>query len=87
MLFLLFSMGPLMIWGPVYRSRVDPSLTRRAALLLGLANVFYMYVNQVADWRALVRIVRQRRDWTKTERNGVRNALPSSTITSVARAT
>ena len=86
-LFLLFSMGPLMIWGPVYRSRVDPSLTRRAALLLGVANVFYMYVNQVADWRALVRIVRQRRDWTKTERNGVRNALPSSTISSVARAT
>lgn len=86
-LFVVFAMGPLMIWGPVYRARVDRSITRRRALLLGLANVAYMYVNQVADWRALLRILRQRRDWTKTQRNGPRPAgLVPPTITSAARA-
>jgi len=86
-LFLVFGMGPLVVWGPVYRSRVDPSTTRRRALQLGLANTLYLYVNHVAVWTALWRILRQRSDWSKTERNGPRpTATAIPTIPSVATA-
>jgi len=86
-LFVVFGMGPLMVWGPVYRSRVDPTTSRCRALLLGLTNTLYLYVNHVAVWTALWRIVRQRRDWTKTERNTPRpTALIPQTIHSVAQA-
>jgi len=78
-LFLVFGMGPLVVWGPVYRSRVDRSTTRRRALLLGLTNTVYLYVNHIAVWTALYRIVRHRRDWAKTDRNGPRAALPLPT--------
>jgi hypothetical protein len=86
-LFLVFGMGPLVVWGPVYRSRVDRSTTRRGALLLGLTNTLYLYVNHVAVWTALWRILRQRSDWSKTERNGPRpNALLPHTIQSAVSA-
>jgi len=86
-LFLVFGMGPLVVWGPVYRSRVDPSTTRRRALMLGVTNTLYLYVNHVAVWTALWRILRLRRDWTKTERNGPRSpAHVPHTIHSVASA-
>ncbi len=86
-LFLLFGLGPLMVWGPVYRSRVDPSTTRRHSLVLGLTNTLYLYVNHVAVWSALWRILRQHGDWTKTERNGPRRPAPiSHTTHSVAGA-
>lgn len=75
-LFLVFGMGPLVVWGPVYRSRVDPSISRRAALLLGLTNALYLYINHIAVWTAFYRILRARSDWTKTERNGPRLSSP-----------
>jgi 1,2-diacylglycerol 3-beta-glucosyltransferase len=71
-LFLLFGIAPLVVWGPVYRSRVDRTTSRRRALLLGLTNAVYLYINHVAVWTALYRIIRMRHDWTKTERNGPR---------------
>lgn len=86
-LFLLFGMAPLSMWGFVYRSRVDPTTTRRRALVLGLANVPFVYVNHIAVWRALFGMIRRRDEWAKTERNGFRVPLASSTIPSVARAT
>jgi cellulose synthase/poly-beta-1,6-N-acetylglucosamine synthase-like glycosyltransferase len=86
MLFMLFGMGPLVVWGPVYRSRVDRTTTRRRALLLGLTNTLYLYVNHIAVWTAFYRIIRQRRDWAKTDRNGPRHALPIPSIHSAATA-
>lgn len=85
-LFLMFGMGPLVVWGPVYRLRVDRRTSRRQALLLGLTNTLYLYVNHVAVWTALWRLLRLRQGWAKTERNGPRPALPT-TNPSVARAT
>lgn len=88
-LFLLFGMGPLVVWGPVYRSRVDRTTTRRRALLLGLTNAAYLYINHVAVWTAFYRIIRMRHDWAKTERNGPRPpalTAPTPTIHSVATA-
>lgn len=88
MLFLLFGMGPLVVWGPVYRSRVDRSTSRRRALMLGVTNALYLYVNHIAVWTAFYRIVRVRHDWTKTDRNGPRTTtLVPHTIHSAARAT
>jgi 1,2-diacylglycerol 3-beta-glucosyltransferase len=85
MLFLLFGIGPPVVWGPVYRSRVDRSTTRRRALLLGLTNAVYLYINHVAVWTAFYRIIRMRHDWTKTERNGPRPPeIQTSAITSTA---
>lgn len=86
-LFLLFGIAPLVVWGPVYRSRVDRSTSRRRAFLLGLTNVVYLYINHVAVWTAFYRIVRSRHDWIKTERNGPRSPeidIPTIPITSAA---
>jgi cellulose synthase/poly-beta-1,6-N-acetylglucosamine synthase-like glycosyltransferase len=67
-LFLFFGLGPLVLWGPVYRAAVDRSLTRRRALLLGLAHWPYIYIHHAATWVALGRVVRARHDWVKTDR-------------------
>ena len=85
-LFLLFGMGPLVVWGPVYRLRVDRRTTRRRAVMLGLANTLYLYVNHVAVWSALWRMVRSKHDWAKTQRNVPTASASSVTIPSVARA-
>ena len=70
----LFGMGPQAIWGPVYRGRVGATLSWRRAVCLGLLNVVYAYLLQLAVWWALVRIVRRRTDWKKTAHHG---AVPS----------
>ena len=85
-LFLLFGMGPLVVWGPVYRLRVNRRTSRKRALMLGLANAIYLYVNHIAVWSALWRILRSRNDWTKTDRNHPTSPLPSASVRSVARA-
>jgi len=85
-LFLLFGMGPLVVWGPVYRLRVNRRTSRKRALMLGLANAVYLYVNHIAVWSALWRIVRSRNDWAKTDRNRPTSPIPSASVRSVARA-
>lgn len=67
-LFMIFGLAPLVVWGPVYRAKVAPGMSRRAALMLGLANWPYTYVNHAATWWAFFRVLRSRRDWKKTER-------------------
>ncbi|KQS68547.1 glycosyltransferase family 2 protein [Modestobacter sp. Leaf380] len=62
----LFGVLPHVVWGPVYRSRSGGSVTRRRAVALGLLNVAYAYLLQVAVWWAFTRILRGRRDWKKT---------------------
>jgi 1,2-diacylglycerol 3-beta-glucosyltransferase len=66
----LFGVLPHVVWGPVYRSRSGGSVSRRRAFALGLLNVAYAYLLQAAVWWALTRILRGRRDWKKTARQG-----------------
>ncbi|MEI4273467.1 glycosyltransferase family 2 protein [Klenkia sp. LSe6-5] len=66
----LFGVLPHVVWGPVYRVRSGGSVSRRRAVALGLLNVAYAYLLQVAVWWAFVRILRGRRDWKKTPRTG-----------------
>jgi 1,2-diacylglycerol 3-beta-glucosyltransferase len=70
-MFAIFGIGPLFIWGPIYRRRIAPELTRWQAIGLGLANWPYTFVHHVADWWALFRMIRSRTDWKKTERFGL----------------
>ena len=74
-LFVLFGLGPLLVWGPIYRSTVDRSLSRRRALAFGFANWPYTLVHYVATWKAFGRVVRSRHDWVKTERIAPRPAI------------
>ncbi|MGH9078198.1 MAG: glycosyltransferase family 2 protein [Acidimicrobiales bacterium] len=67
-LFVLFAVVPLALWGPIYRCRAAPEIGLARSLLVGLANVPYSYMHQVAVWWAFLRVVRGRRDWKKTER-------------------
>jgi hypothetical protein len=69
-LFVLFGIMPLAVWAFVYRKMTDPSMTRRRAAALGLANWPYTFVHYLASWWALVRMLRGRHDWKKTERHG-----------------
>ncbi|GAB2927481.1 glycosyltransferase [Rhodococcus aerolatus] len=64
----LFGIGPVALWGPVYRRSCEPGTTRRRALALGLLHWLYTYVLLVAVWKALVRVLRSERGWVKTTR-------------------
>lgn len=64
----LFGIGPVALWGPVYRRVCEPGTTRRRALGLGLLHWIYTYVLLVAVWRAFARVLRAERGWVKTSR-------------------
>jgi 1,2-diacylglycerol 3-beta-glucosyltransferase len=67
-LFVVFGLAPLAVWGPIYRSRTEPGMTRRRAVAFGLANWIYSYLHYAAVWWAFARLVRRRGDWKKTAR-------------------
>jgi len=67
-LFVLFGLGPLTVWGPLYRRSVDRGISRRTAWLIGLANWPYSYVHHLATWWAFIRVAQARHDWKKTAR-------------------
>lgn len=66
---LIFGALPFIMWGPLYRRVVEPTMSRRAAWLLGLGNATYLYYTYLSTPRAVLRIVRRRRGWAKTRRN------------------
>lgn len=78
-MFAIFGIAPLFIWGPIYRRRIAPEISRRHAVGLGLANWPYIFVHHCAAWWAFVRTVRARTDWKKTERFGVGPAIEEFT--------
>ncbi len=65
---LCFGVTPLVLWGFVYRSRCEPTLSRWQALGLGLAYWGYTYLMLLAVWSAFWRLVRSRDGWVKTAR-------------------
>jgi hypothetical protein len=65
---LVFGITPFAIWGPVYRARCEPRLTLPAAIGLGFCHWIYSYVQCVAVWLAVLRLVRAKTDWQKTSR-------------------
>ena len=67
-LLILFGIGPLAVWGPVYRSCTDRRIGRARSLAIGLANWPYTTIHYLATWWAFSRVVRSRHDWKKTER-------------------
>lgn len=64
----LFGLGPLVVWGLVYRLRCEPQLSRRAAVGLGLAYWLYTYLMLASVWRGFYRVLRSRDGWVKTSR-------------------
>lgn len=67
-LMIAFGVAPVVVWGLVYRSRCEPTLSRLAAVGLGLAYLGYMALMLGAVWRAFGRMVRARDGWVKTSR-------------------
>ncbi|MGP0029823.1 MAG: glycosyltransferase family 2 protein [Acidimicrobiales bacterium] len=84
-LFILFGMAPFMVWGPIYRARVERRVTRRGALALGLSNWIYSYFQYAAVWWAFARILRARNDWKKTLRSSSGPVYAPYTATAVVR--
>lgn len=64
----VFGIVPIAIWGVIYRLRCEPNLTRRRALVLGIAYWLYTYLMVAAVWRAAYRLIRSRNGWVKTRR-------------------
>lgn len=67
-LLIIFGIGPLAVWGPIYRSCTDRTMGRARSLAIGLANWPYTTVHLLATWWAFTRVLRDRQDWKKTER-------------------
>lgn len=77
LLYLSFGIGPFFCMGPLYVRRCEPGLGIAGAIELGLAYSAYILIFYVTSWRALSRILRHRREWTKTPRNAAgRPAAP-----------
>ena len=68
LLYCAFGLGPFVCMGPLYRRRCEPELGVARCLGLGLAYSAYILIFYVTSWRALSRILRHRREWTKTPR-------------------
>jgi len=84
-LVLIGGVGPFVVWGVVYRARVERSLSRAQALQLGLANFAYSNLHHLATWWAVARVVTGRADWKKTPRTSARaTRAPTPTPTAVA---
>jgi hypothetical protein len=75
-LFIMFGIGPLMIWGPIYRRTVARDLRFRDGAYLGFLNWPYIYVHHASTIWALGRMLRSRHDWQKTERADIRRRKP-----------
>ncbi|MET9296156.1 glycosyltransferase [Streptomyces sp. NPDC003077] len=65
----LASIGPFVLWGPVYRRERAAGRSRLTGLLWGLALWLYAYHLFLVSARAFVRILRGRTGWAKTRRN------------------
>ncbi|MBB5934893.1 glycosyltransferase [Streptomyces zagrosensis] len=63
------SIGPFVLWGPIYRRDRAPDRSLLVALLWGLALWLYAYHLFPASARALGRMFRGRGGWAKTRRN------------------
>lgn len=64
----VFGLGPLVVWGLVYRARCETAITRRAAIGLGLAYWAYTYLMLGSVWSGFYRVLRARNSWSKTSR-------------------
>jgi len=67
--YLTLGIGPFVAWGPLYRRRCEPRADFVSALGLGVGYSLFVLILYVTSWRALVRIVRGRNEWSKTRRN------------------
>jgi cellulose synthase/poly-beta-1,6-N-acetylglucosamine synthase-like glycosyltransferase len=83
-LVLIAGIGPFFVWGPIYRSRVEPSTTRRRSMALGVATYVVSNLHYAASWLAFVRYLRDRDDWVKTARVATRAAQERDEVGSVA---
>ncbi|WP_241269695.1 hypothetical protein [Streptomyces chrestomyceticus] len=91
----ILSIGPFVLWGPVYRRMRAADWSRLTGLLWGLALWLYAYHLCPVSARAFVRLLRGRTGWAKTRRNaepvtagtavGVTEERPQSRADPVAR--
>ncbi|MFE7633056.1 glycosyltransferase [Kitasatospora sp. NPDC057518] len=67
-LYLVVGVAEFALWGPLYRRRSEPGISRRAALGYGLALAVYAATTYLVAVRAFWRIVRGKGSWQKTAR-------------------
>ncbi|MEV4744086.1 glycosyltransferase [Streptomyces sp. NPDC049555] len=65
----VLSIGPFVLWGPVYRRDFASDRSLLTAVLWGLALWLYAYHLFPASARGFVRMLRGRNGWAKTRRN------------------
>jgi 1,2-diacylglycerol 3-beta-glucosyltransferase len=69
LLFVIFSIGPFFLWGPIYRKLCEPAAPIWKGWLWGLGMWLYVFYTYVTLSRAFVRILLGRNGWAKTRRN------------------
>lgn len=67
--FLIVSMGPFVIWGPLYRSKCEPSAPWWKGIFWGLCFWLYNFHIWAVTIPAFVRLIRRKNGWAKTRRN------------------
>jgi cellulose synthase/poly-beta-1,6-N-acetylglucosamine synthase-like glycosyltransferase len=68
LLWYVLSFAPNLMIGFIYARRTH-AVTLGRALVLGHLMIVWNYIGYVAAWRALIRMARGRKDWTKTTRS------------------
>jgi hypothetical protein len=84
LLYTAFGLGPFVCMGPLYLRRCEPDLGIVRSIGLGVAYSAYILIFYVTSWRALSRILRHRREWTKTPRNAAARRAPARHAAPVA---
>lgn len=69
-LLLVASIAPFVMWGPLYRARCEPSVSRLRSLAYGFGLWLYVYYMYISVTRAFIRLALHRSGWAKTRRNG-----------------
>jgi cellulose synthase/poly-beta-1,6-N-acetylglucosamine synthase-like glycosyltransferase len=70
-LLLVFVLGivPFAMWGPIYRAKCEPRISRCRSVLWGLGLCVYIYYLYLSVTRAFFRLMLRRSGWAKTRRN------------------
>jgi cellulose synthase/poly-beta-1,6-N-acetylglucosamine synthase-like glycosyltransferase len=74
-LYIVFGLGPFVIWGPVYTARCETGQPWWRGLGWGFAYLVYVYGFYITTWRAFARIASGQSGWAKTRRNAEVNVL------------
>lgn len=74
-LFLVFSLGPFFLWGPIYRRVCEPDEPLWKGWMWGVGMWLYVFYTYITITRAFFRVIEGKKGWAKTRRNAETHSI------------